>query len=621
MIGLAGRTKTKILGDNFIITINYLIMKMKKFIWGICACMALCACSDEGKDVTDIDNGNTVIFPNGEAYVNVRIVDAGSTATRATSGDPDYEYADSDLEEGKVKNAKFYFYDQNGAFVTKADVWKDGTPSTTKPDENIEFRGNTVIVLRGLTENTFPKYLVTVLNTPNDFEAGRTLGEVEKKLMGESEIYKSTEGFIMSTTSYKNGLPSEKNLPLYFVTEVKGDNFAKEPAKAEYSTPVTVYVERLAVKVKLGVDDESLKPAKGEMYKLNVTIAGNQNDQGTTDDLSIGATDVYIKFEEWGLNATTKDSYLVKNIDESWTDANLGFAWNKEADHRSFWGMSYNYGISDGAFATGAFNASENGNGKDSEASKYLEYIKASDCNKSIGSVDYCGENTNTGELASNRAAVTSILLKARVCGEDGTGLDLVRYNGVLFKKDDYLRYVLNTQGVELYYKNGIDEHNNDKYDQINENHVELVNLGDGKVKVQLKEEKPTDGLYSKGEIVDGKQQFDKVIVFEEYNNKLAFKDVENHSDAIAYTGGLMYYNIPIEHLNNEKGEKLEAKYGVVRNHYYKVTINKLENIGKGIYDPDEVIVPSVDDEKENYYVGATINILSWKVVSQNVGL
>ena len=27
------------------------------------------------------------------------------------------------------------------------------------------------------------------------------------------------------------------------------------------------------------------------------------------------------------------------------------------------------------------------------------------------------------------------------------------------------------------------------------------------------------------------------------------------------------------------------------------------------------------DDEKENYYVGATINILSWKVVNQNVGL
>ena len=102
MIGLAGRTKTKILGDNFIITINYLIMKMKKFIWGICACMALCACSDEGKDVTDVDNGNTVIFPNGEAYINVRISEAGAL-TRATTKDDStgFEFAD----ENKIGRA------------------------------------------------------------------------------------------------------------------------------------------------------------------------------------------------------------------------------------------------------------------------------------------------------------------------------------------------------------------------------------------------------------------------------------------------------------------------------------------------------------------------------------
>lgn len=42
-----------------------------------------------------------------------------------------------------------------------------------------------------------------------------------------------------------------------------------------------------------------------------------------------------------------------------------------------------------------------------------------------------------------------------------------------------------------------------------------------------------------------------------------------------------MYYNIPIEHLNNagvaENETIPEAKYGVVRNHHYVVTIDKLE--------------------------------------------
>lgn len=96
-------------------------------------------------------------------------------------------------------------------------------------------------------------------------------------------------------------------------------------------------------------------------------------------------------------------------------------------------------------------------------------------------------------------------------------------------------------------------------------------------------------------------------------------------ADATAYNGGLMYYNIPIEHLNNgaitENGIIPEAKYGVVRNHHYVVTVDKLEKIGKGIFDGDEKIVPGDDPDGDIYYVGAKINILSWKIVSQNVEL
>ena len=52
------------------------------------------------------------------------------------------------------------------------------------------------------------------------------------------------------------------------------------------------------------------------------------------------------------------------------------------------------------------------------------------------------------------------------------------------------------------------------------------------------------------------------------------------------------------------------------------LNITSLSNLGKGIFDADEVIVP--DDpikEKELYQVGANIKVLSWKVVNQNVEL
>ena len=87
-----------------------------------------------------------------------------------------------------------------------------------------------------------------------------------------------------------------------------------------------------------------------------------------------------------------------------------------------------------------------------------------------------------------------------------------------------------------------------------------------------------------------------------------------------AYTGGLTYYYIPIEHLNENTTEGIqEGEYGVVRNHYYNVTINSISNIGKGVFDPAEDIVPS--DKETMYYIGANVNILSWKIVNQNADL
>ena len=63
-----------------------------------------------------------------------------------------------------------------------------------------------------------------------------------------------------------------------------------------------------------------------------------------------------------------------------------------------------------------------------------------------------------------------------------------------------------------------------------------------------------------------------------------------------------------------------EANYGIVRNHHYVINITKLDKVGKGIFTPEEEIVPD-DTDKDTYAIGAKINILSWKVVNQNVEL
>ena len=576
-------------------------MKMNKLL-GLLVCTALCACSNDESGIIPNDTPN--VFTGDKAYIKVRLADAG-TLTRAQEGD--FEYG---TNEQSIKNASFYFYDADGVFVTQGDVWTDGSASTTTPAGNIEFASNNIVVLKGLDKKSYPRYMVTVLNKPTGFVHGKTLDEMQTVLAdnnAEGIYYPATTDnvttnyFTMSTTSY-----TETNREKHFVTEVKEGNISLEPMTdaSAIANTVTVYVERLAAKVTLKVSDNLPKDANGR-YPIKVTVAGENNSAGSGD---IASEDLYVELLGWKLNATAKKSFMVKNIDAAWMDNDLGFTWNRPTDRRSHWGKSFNYGFS--GYPENAAGVPAN--------SEYLNYVDLENGLTALENPAYCAENTNTNTIvtANFPAGVTSILLKAKVCDANGNALDLVRYNGLLFKQDSFLEYVLNVlqtrNQLDVWYANGTDEEGNARYTQIGKEYVKLEHVGDGKVKVVFTNEHGTS-LYAE----DGSNCSDQTITA--LNDDLASAS----ADAIAYNGGLMYYNIPVEHLNNgdvaENGTIPEAKYGVVRNHHYVVTIDKLEKIGRGIFDGNEKIVPG--DDPDAYYVGAKINILSWKIVSQNVEL
>lgn len=580
---------------------------MNKLFLGLFVCAALGACSNDESEI--IPNDTPSAFAGDKAYINVSLADAGSL-TRATEGD--FEYG---TNEQSVKNAYFYFYDANGVFVTQGDVWTGGNASTTTPAGNIEFASNNVVVLKGLDKKSYPKYMVTVLNKPVNFVYGQTLDEMQMVLAdnnAEGIYYPATTNsittnyFTMSTTSY-----TDTNRAKSFVTEVKEENFSLEPITdvSAITNVTTVYVERLATKVTLNVSDNLSNNANGP-YPIKVTVAGEDNSSGSGN---IASEELYVELLGWKLNATAKKSYMVKNIDETWNNTvtgALGFVWNRPTDFRSHWGKSFNYGLSGYPENTAEVPAN----------SEYLNYVDLKDGLTALKTPAYCAENTNTSAIVTGNfpSTVTSILLKARICDASGNALDLIRYSGVLFKQDSFLEYVLSVLKAKgqlgVWYKDGTDGGGNTKYTQIGTAYVKLENVGDGKVKVVFTNENNTPLFTGNGS--DSTPQ-----IITDLNEYLAAASV----DAIAYNGGLMYYNIPIEHLNNGDvavdGTIPEAKYGVVRNHHYVVTIDKLENIGKGIFDEDEKIVPGDDPDDDTYYVGAKINILSWKIVSQNVNL
>ena len=253
--------------------------------------------------------------------------------------------------------------------------------------------------------------------------------------------------------------------------------------------------------------------------------------------------------------------------------------------------------------------------------------------------VDYCAENTNTAEHFNsgkknadgydlvNPQVVTSVLLGATTymeVTENGVTelkpVDLILYNGLYFTDKSIRGYAMRyVQGLDkLNYYTKVD--GKEEYNQLSADFAKVVTTGENAsdVKVVADETAFTGKtIYTKNADGNGYTPVaDNTTVISDLNTSLA--KIEG---ATGYKDGQMYYNIPIEHHYEATGKALEeGEYGVVRNHFYQLTVNSIKRLGHGVYDPTKDILPD-EEEDPKYYVGAHINILSWKVVKQNVEL
>lgn len=600
--------------------------KYFKFMSVAAVALLAAACSSD-----EPNGGPDTTGKDGQAFMKVRInyADGGRATAGAFENGRDFEHT--------VSTARFFFYDDQQNYVTEASVWNGGNPNPANPD-NIEYFGNNVLVLSGLDNNNFPKYMLTVLNAPAGFTSKMTLQETADDIFAQAAdktdggIYGGSGNFIMSTSSYGR---TDADEPA-FVNVLTTGNFklSASDALAENNS-VEVYVERLAAKVSVGVDNEAegldYDEEKG-MYKLRITVSGDPNDQDKPGD-NIGAADVYIKFNGWALSNTRKSTHLCKDIAS--VTAGLTFNWDNAARgfHRSWWGASVGYGSAVSTADLNQFSFNE------LNKHFYNEMAAGADNDTYKTYVDYCAENTNTAEHFNsgkknaddyelvNPQVVTSVLLGATTymeVTESGSTVlkpvDLILYNGLYFTdkaiRDYAMRYV---QGLdELNYYTKVD--GNEEYHQLSADFAKVQTTGENAsdVKVVADETAFTGKtIYTKNADGNGYTPVaDNATVISALNTSLA--KVEG---ATGYKGGQMYYNIPIEHHYEASGKALEeGEYGVVRNHFYQLTVNSIKRLGHGVYDPTKDIIPD-EEEDPKYYVGAHINILSWKVVKQNVEL
>lgn len=552
-------------------------MKIFKSFPLACAALIMSACSS--------DDGNGSENPNiaSEAqYLAVNIVNVGTTPTRA--GD----YEDGIGEESKINKIRFYFFHADGSpyiltGTTKTDAnWLEEdihTQSGLAPTNpgSVDQITNAILVIKGVTASA-PSKVIAVVNP----ETLTTLGNAKKSLndLLNPVVDKTfvigngatASGFVMSNSVYA----SENRK----VCENDISGYVKQTPEDAKGTPVEIYVERVAAKVRGTLDATKFEDG---------TTKWNNGKSG----IKVGtysSYDIYAVVDGWGVADENDQANLEKQINPTWTNADLGFTstWTTSDYHRSFWETS-------AAFSTGK-TVNHTFNDYTNKSTKYV-YTLPNTSDTPIPATP-----TNAKYNGNTR---TKFLVATHLMYNDGTSwknAELCTYNGIDYLGVDVLKNQIAFESG--YYLESATVPGT--YERITKDEITFNKATTG-----------GDYLVVPA-LVAGKKYYKKG------GTEASPTYTEDTTPAISTepaqvrTNGMAYYYIPIQHLATDATKV--GYYGIVRNHLYDVNVTGMKGFGTPVYNPTWNIIPTVPDETKTY-LAAKINVLQWRVVSQDVNL
>lgn len=581
--------------------------------------LSLASCSNEdvktGASSTDEDDYAT-------NYLSVNLVQAPDMASRA-----DEIYEDGDVTENTVSKVRFYFFDVDGKAVDVKKVdnvyqnfydWENGIDSDGKESPNVEKKLKAVLIINTKEGDKLPAKVLAVLNPDklnldnsnlnlSDFQA-------DTKAYNFAE-YANASGtdktFIMVNSVYADNQNSE-----IVATEIPVSFYANTMDGAK-ANPVNIYVERNVAKIRVTLKEgiQNVKDKDGkDLIKLTF-----KDESGKPQDLIVDDKQVYLKLGQWNVTADTDKGNLIKDIDiENWqaTGSSLFSEWNKPEFFRSYW-------------ATNATKAQQQWHNYYDIASNNGKGYYNSD--NMLANSLYVNENAPYLPYTNNEASFTKIILAGELGTLDNddtfTPVTITKFSGITsIGEDNLIMTLLSSMGTNMIYTEKDRQYVNLQYstEPGGEKDVKLVTAITAK---QASAGESTTGRYyvylALSETGAGKTWSKNNTADDFEAGKFANESAVNNylastpGKAQVYKGGLTYYYFPIEHLG-DTGEI--GEYGVVRNHIYDCRITEITGLGTPVYDPTEDIYPEkpVDDET---FIAAQINILSWRLVQQNIGL
>lgn len=571
------------------------------------------------------------------AYAKFTIQLPTTNGTRA-AGDPEGtpEFNGGKASEYAVDNATVLVFkkattEDGYTFVTSASIGNMAPWNKDNNDQNgVTTEARVTAELTGLSQediNANNYYALILLN--NDIDATTNTKKVKMPTKGETYKKWNIDDFA-SNVNAEQYVSTTKgifmaNAPEYKVSgepttlvPITGIYNTKEAANSHEGT--TVHVERGLSKVTVNAGTKSIKDG---VYS------------GASVDINDWTLDVLNK-KTYAVHVTTGLNSGTTNFADIWTTSRFYDTSAETTFKRVYWGMDPNYSNLNGETALSAY-ASDfsimDGAAKFT-AAPFVSPVNGVDAKfvNSGGSM-YCLENTfDINNMTQGQT--TRVVFKAKYTPKDyeteTIGTTAKKNNDLLDPEKAGTFFMLgkNPQTwTPIALTKQITTYTVEAYNAANP----TATIDASKVSVDLT-----------GITIDntGKVNFSSIGI--KVNSAALDTPVSSTVSAklgeiIAYTCGTSYYIARIKHFNaltpwvageptytatsltaEQSNTKYLGRYGVLRNNWYCLTVDKVSNPGSPTV---PTITPNNPDDENKYYISVSVKILDWAKRSQSIDL
>lgn len=563
-------------------------MRIKHF-FGLAVLAAMTASCSSNNELVNGGNGSGE-NETGTAYASFKInlpTTSGTRADDSKQGTPSFEQGTT--AEYEVKNGTILIFDATtDKFVTSADLgtmnpWTDvkadgvttAAIATVKlSDVSVTGNYNALVLLNNNTTDNATKK-VTLPTTADTYATWS-----KDVLKANAANYVSTDGIFMANAP----MYSETSEP---TTLVKIKNVCASPEEAQAKAATVVYVERGLAKVTM------------------------QNFADDGYDIADGTyADGKVAIKNWQLDVTNMSTFPVHQtgtLKTSWAEI-----WNtprfydktSTAFKRVYWGVDPNYNNSDYqtlANCKTAFNmitkdkvVGEAGNAHPQyclENTFDLNNMKQGQTTRVVFKAVFTPKNFTTGQTFYKIGNNTDIWKEADL----ETQIHTVAVTAMgITDAAEQAKYVVK-----------LDATDNNISGKAGQHLVEKCNItytGDATSSLV------TDDIVNK------------------INDKLGLSAETGIS---TYLNGEAYYIARIKHFNEltpwtpgtgygTDNAAFLGRYGVLRNNWYELSVNKVSGLG---YPDVPEVKPTVPDDENDQYINVSVKILDWAKRSQSVDL